>query len=34
MGEVEHALASNPRRDDIVEEFVSLGSVALSREAQ
>jgi hypothetical protein len=34
MGEVEHALASNPRRDDIVEEFVSLGSVTLSREVQ
>jgi hypothetical protein len=26
MGEVEHSLAGNPRRDDILEEFLSLGA--------
>ncbi len=34
MGEVEHALGSNPRRDDILEEFVSLGSGTGSGPAQ
>ena len=34
MGEVEHALGSNPRRDDILEEFLSLGAQTASGEAQ
>jgi hypothetical protein len=34
MGEVEHALGSNPRRDDILEEFVSLGAETAAGHAQ
>jgi len=34
MSEVEHALASHPRRDDILEGFASLGSGATSGAAQ
>ena len=34
MGEVEHALGSNPRRDDILEEFLSLGAQTASGDGQ